>query len=218
MSRNGLSDRGKSMIIEMNRIGMMVDLSHTNDATQIDVLEISKAPVIFSHSSCLGITSNSRNVSDQVLDMLKQNGGVIMICFLSELVTPTQSAHQEKERPTVSHAANHILYAGERIGFDHVGIGSDFDGMLHGPKDLDDVSQYPNLIAELLRRGLSDSQVRGILGLNILRVLEMVEQTARQIRLNDNVPMQCDVIAKMWIPEQEALLRQAGQARIKNYE
>ena len=163
----------------------------------------------------MGVTPDPRNVSDEVLGLLQQNGGVIMVCFLPNLVAPKSLAGEPKQTATVSHVADHILYVGDRIGFAHVGIGSDFDGMLHGPQDLDDVSQYPNLIAELLRRGVSEDHVRGILGLNILRVLQTVEQTARQICLSESIAMHCDDIPAMWTPEQQSLLRQAGEGRIR---
>lgn len=162
----------------------------------------------------MGVTPHHRNVSDEVLDLLQQNGGVIMVCFLTNLVAPTPVAGEEKQTVTVSHVADHILYVGKRIGFAHVGIGSDFDGMLHGPQDLDDVSQYPNLVVELLCRGVSDDQIQNILGLNVLRVLQAVEDTARQIRLCESITMQCDEIAAIWTPEQESWIRQAGESRV----
>jgi Zn-dependent dipeptidase, microsomal dipeptidase homolog len=141
-----------------------------------------------------------------------------MVCFLPQLVAPAPVAGEEKQIATVSHVADHILYVGKRIGLAHVGIGSDFDGMLHGPQDLDDVSQYPNLVAELLRRGVSDDQIQNILGLNVLRVLQGVEDTARQIRLCESITVQCDEIAAIWTPEQESWIRQAGESRVRKKE
>lgn len=163
----------------------------------------------------MGVTPHPRNTSDDVLDLLQQNGGVIMVCFLPNLVAPTPLPGEEKQTPKVSDVVNHIIYIGERIGFAHVGIGSDFDGMLHGPQGLDDVSQYPNLVAELLRRGLSDDDVQGIMGLNALRVLQAVEQISRRIRRCEGISIQCDEIDAMWTPQQESLLRQAGASRVR---
>ncbi|KAJ5661069.1 uncharacterized protein N7484_000441 [Penicillium longicatenatum] len=183
--QTGLSDDGKRIIKEMNRIGIV------------------------------GVTPHPRNASDEVLDLLQQNGGVIMVCFLPNLVAPTPLPGEEKQTPKVSDVVNHIIYIGERIGFAHVGIGSDFDGMLHGPQGLDDVSQYPNLVAELLRSGLSDDDVQGIMGLNALRVLQAVEQITRRICRCEGISMQCDEIDAMWTPQQESLLRQAGASRVR---
>jgi hypothetical protein len=159
-----------------------------------------------------GMTAHARNVSDEVLTLLQQNGGVIMICFLPDLVAQSSSAGQ---RPTVSDVADHILYAAERIGFAHVGIGSDFDGMLQGPQDIDDVSQYPNLVVALLRRGVTDDRIQGILGGNVLRVMQEVEQTARRMRLRDSAAVLCDEIPAMWTAEQESWLRRTGEERMK---
>lgn len=114
-----------------------------------------------------------RNVTDEVLEMLRENNGVIMVCFLRELTDANT------EKATLSRVADHIEYIGRRIGYAHVGIGSDFDGMLRGPDGLEDTAKYPFLICELLRRGIGEEDVRKIMGLNVIRVLEDVEKTAR---------------------------------------
>ncbi|KAL6895117.1 membrane dipeptidase domain-containing protein [Trichoderma evansii] len=166
---NGLSEEGLEMIREMNRIGMIVDLSHTSVQVQRQALSAAKAPVIFSHSSCSAITLHRRNSPDDVLDMLKANGGVFMVSFLRKLTG---------DEPTLSKVADHIQYIGERIGYEHVGIGSDFDGTMQTPLGLEDVSKFPFLIAELLKRGLSEEFVKGILGQNVLRVLDKVQEVS----------------------------------------
>jgi membrane dipeptidase len=147
-------------------------------------------------------------VSDEILKLLKKNGGVIMICFLRELVDPAGGA-----KATMEQVVDHILYAAEMIGFDYIGIGSDFDGMLEGPSGLDDVSQYPDLVAELLRRGVSEDHVRGILSLNILRVLKEVEYAAFREQLMDSSDVLCDNIVSMWTPEQREILLARGRKR-----
>ncbi|KAJ4859933.1 membrane dipeptidase (Peptidase family m19) domain-containing protein [Trichoderma breve] len=151
----GLSEKGVEMIKEMNRIGMIVDLSHTSVQVQKEALSIAKAPVIFSHSSCSSVTWHPRNSPDDVLDMLKINGGVFMVSFLRKLT--------DANNPTLSRVADHIQYVGERIGYEHVGIGSDFDGVMQTPLGLEDVSKFPFLIAELLMRGIPEPSIKEIM-------------------------------------------------------
>ncbi|CAI7602467.1 unnamed protein product [Penicillium glandicola] len=198
----GLSKDGRKMVAEMNRIGIlqeayvdrMIDLSHTSDAVQRHVLALSKSPVIFSHSSCAAITDHPRNVSTHVLDLLKDNGGLIMISFLPNLTD------EDISKASVTEVADHIIYASQRIGWQHIGIGSDFDGMMHSVKGLEDVSRYPALIAELLRRGISDEVVCDIVGLNILRVWAKVETVARELQV-DGAATLCDIIEPVWTQE-----------------
>ncbi|KAF5963727.1 microsomal dipeptidase precursor [Fusarium coicis] len=200
-SKNGgLSSHGLDMVREMNRIGMIVDLSHTTTDTQKQVLGVSQAPVIFSHSSC------PRNVTDEVLDLLKTNNGLIMICFLPNLVNANGVPGA-----VVDQVIDHILYAGQRIGFEHVGIGSDFDGMLQGPKDLDDVSRYPQLVGKLLDRDLSEDIITQVLGGNVIRVLGEVEAVSRELK--SQVPVLCDEIEEVWTPEQKDILARMGTLR-----
>jgi membrane dipeptidase len=127
-----------------------------------------------------------------VLDLLKTNNGVFMVSFLRKLTDP--------DRPTLEQVANHIQHVGERIGYDHVGIGSDFDGMMQGPDGLEDVSKFPLLIAELLKRGVSEQSVRNLAGLNVLRVLDAVDEVSARMKA-DNEEILQDVIEPVWDEE-----------------
>jgi membrane dipeptidase len=137
-----------------------------------------------------------------------ENQGVVMVCCLRELVDPEGGAHATRKQ-----VADHIVYVGETIGYDHVGIGSDFDGMLEGPDGLDDVSQFPALVEDLLLRGVSESDIQKILGLNILRVLKQVEDIALQERMIGSTKPLCDAIDLVWTPEQREILRAQGEKR-----
>ena len=142
--------------------------------------------------------------------MLRQNGGVIMICFLRDLVKPASGIGE----PTLSDVADHIIYAGEKIGYEHVGIGSDFDGMLRGPEGLDEVSDYPRLVATLLRKGVTEEWVRQVAGLNILRVLDDVQKAVAKLRLHHDIAPACDDIPTTWTPEQREMVVEEGKRRI----
>lgn len=131
-----------------------------------------------------------------------------MICFLRELVKST-----EMEEPTLSNVVDHIIYAGERIGYEHVGIGSDFDGMLKGPDGLDEVSDYPRLIAMLLDRGLSEDQVKLVAGLNILRVLREVDDVARRLQESTDWTPACDPIMSPWTELERKMVAEEGIRR-----
>ena len=133
-----------------------------------------------------------------------------MICFLRNLVDPKGG-----KNASLAQVADHVVYAGEKIGYSHVGIGSDFDGMLEGPKGLDGPSDYPQLVAELFNRGISKEQVKMVLGLSIIRVLEEVENFARQA-LNKMVPMLCDSFPEVWTSEQkETLITKAAERKAR---
>ena len=136
-------------------------------------LTISKAPVLFSHSSSFTLCPHPRNVPDDVLWTLKSNGGVVMVTFYPEYIRC-----EDPHRASLADVANHIQYIGQLIGYHHVGLGSDFDGMAKGPLDLEDVSRYPALIWELIKRGLSHEAIAGVVGGNVLRVLRQVELVA----------------------------------------
>ncbi|QGA13937.1 hypothetical protein EYB26_001589 [Talaromyces marneffei] len=170
----GLSAKGKEIIREMNRIGMMIDLSHTSRETTLSALELSLAPVAFTHSCVANIVSTDRNVSDEALDKLKLNRGIIMIALI-----PTLN-HLDSSIANISHVIDHILYVAERIGFDHIGLGSDYDGMMKAVNGLEDVSRYPDLVEAMLIRGISRENVEKIIGRNVIRVLKEVEECAKR--------------------------------------
>ncbi len=209
---NGLNKKGEQLVKEMNRLGMIIDISHVSDSTFFDVIRISRAPVIASHSSVRALVNNVRNLSDEQLDALARNGGVVMINFFDAMVNPalTPEVMEEvyrrvrerhggnlrmmwqeitsvmKERgippATLDAVVDHIDYVARRIGVEHVGLGSDFDGVSRLPRGLEDVTRLPWITYKLLKRGYSEEDIYKILGGNTLRVLDQVEQVARMYR------------------------------------
>ncbi|MCH7903978.1 MAG: dipeptidase [Armatimonadetes bacterium] len=210
---DGLNAFGEQVIREMNRLGMLVDLSHVSADTMRDVFRVTRAPVIYSHSGAGGVTPHPRNVPDDILPLVKVNGGVIMVIILASYTSPAIYAHSQardkveetaiarygegdervaqtverwlsiNERPiaTLSQVADHIDHIKNMIGVDHIGIGGDYDGG-GGVEGLEDVSTYPKLTAELLRRGYTDEEIGKILGLNVIRVMREAERVSRVMK------------------------------------
>ena len=174
---NGLNDLGRDLVAEMNRLGVLVDLSHVSDATFADAIAASRAPVILSHSSCRALRDHPRNVSDAMLRQLAAADGVILINFYA--------TYLGRGRVTTETVLDHIEHAVQTAGIDHVGLGSDFDGVPRLPRGLGDVTRLPHVTHGLLARGYSEADVRKILGGNVLRVMEAAERVSAEIRASE---------------------------------
>lgn len=187
--RGGLTTAGRRVIREMNRLGMLIDLSHTSYWTQKAVMSdgTSLAPVIYSHSSAFALCEHPRNVHDDMLELVKKTDSLVMINFSPDFISclppPNSSVLPEfyEQNNTLHQVTRHIMYVGDKIGYDHVGLGSDYDGILSTPKGLEGVDKFPDLVAELLRMGVSDAEAGKVVGGNILRVWQKAEDVARKM-------------------------------------
>ena len=177
---NGLSPFGREVVEEMNRLGMIIDVAHVSDRTFYDVIKCSKAPIVSTHSCCRALASHQRNMTDDMIRTLADHGGVIQInfypVFLSDLYASFYAVKGEKAspRPGVSDVVNHIDHAVKVGGIEHVGIGTDFDGIEVTPKGLEDISKLPKVFDQLKRKGYSEDQIELIAGKNFIRVFNDV--------------------------------------------
>jgi membrane dipeptidase len=205
----GLTAFGRAVVAELNRLGMIVDCAHVSPDVMRQVLQISEAPVVFSHSNARALCDHPRNVPDDVLEMVRQKDGLVMATFVPSFISEAMRAwmqplnailgddftatreekikayereHGPRPRATLAQLADHIEYLVDKVGPSRVGIGSDFFGVPSVPVGLENVSRFPHLIAELMRRQWSDDALAGLAGGNFVRVFTEVERVGRRLR------------------------------------
>lgn len=202
----GISTEGRALIHEMNRMGMIVDLAHVSTDTMRDVLgggkggwTGSEAPIIFSHSSAYALCPHPRNVPDDILQLVKKRNSVVMINFNPDFVSCVSADNENglpdfyPENNTLTHVVEHIKHIGNLIGYEHVGLGSDFDGILTTPRGLEDVSKFPDLVAEMLGQNVSDKDAARVIGGNLLRVWAEVDKVALKLQAAGDLPVEDDL-------------------------